>query len=127
MESEVVLETNTDTKDQYMEEKHKEAIKPKEFITGNSFLDKITYNDQGSSHWYKAQFPGFPDEYYHIFELYSLGGIRFKEYRNLLKKLDKKGKLQRPDGDSVIEAFSKMNFNDSEDEMEVLISDNTSK
>ena len=56
--------------------------------------NKFQFNDQGSSNFYRAKYPHFDERVYGILELYSLGGIRYKQYRNHLKKLKKKGKLR---------------------------------
>jgi hypothetical protein len=53
---------------------------------------ELQYNDHGSANWYKEKYGGFDDRIYPILELYSRG-IRWREFRNHLKKLKKKGKL----------------------------------
>ena len=52
-------------------------------------VDKLIFNDQGTSLWYKKKYPGFPDFYYDILELYSLNDIRAKQFKTHLKKLKK--------------------------------------
>ena len=82
-------------------------------ISISDFLDfdKLTFNDQGTAQWYKNKYNGFEDHVYKILEMYSRGGIRYKQYRNHLKKLKKKGKLILQDRtpDAVL-AFEKINF-----------------
>lgn len=98
-----------------------QAMKPKDFLSGDTFLNQLAFNDQGSAQWYKEKYPMFPDEYYQILELYSLGGVRFKEFRNLLKRLEKKGKIKRPDKVSIELAFQKINLSsDTNTELYVL-------
>ena len=48
-------------------------------------------NDWGTAAWYKEKYPGFTDEQYRIFELYS-NGMTAKQHRNMLKKAAAKGK-----------------------------------
>ena len=84
---------------------HIHSMKPSDLC-----MSQLNYNDQGSMQWYKEKYPMFPDEYYEILELYSLGGVRYKEFRNLIKRLEKKGKIQRPDKKQVEMAFSKINL-----------------
>ncbi len=48
-------------------------------------------NDWGMAAWYKEKYPGFADEQYQIFELYS-NGMTAKQHRNALKKASKNGK-----------------------------------
>ncbi len=45
--------------------------------------------DWGTAAWYKEKYPGFTDEQYVIFEMYS-NGMTLKQHRNLLKKLCRK-------------------------------------
>jgi NAD-dependent SIR2 family protein deacetylase len=100
-------------KDQLMEAKHIDFLSPQ-----NDGLDsRLSYNDQGTAAWYKQQYPHFPEEFYQIFEIYSKGGVRFKEYRNFLKKLEKKGKLIRPTSESIDESFKKINLDNDKDEL----------
>lgn len=54
---------------------------------------KFAFNDQGSANWFKDRYPHFPDHVYEVLEMYSKHGIRYKEFRNHLKKLKMKGKL----------------------------------
>jgi hypothetical protein len=100
--------------DKFMEAKHIEYLSPQ-----NDGLDsRLSFNDHGSADWYRKQYPHFPEEYYQIFEMYSKGGVRFKEYRNFLKKLDKKGRLHKPSSESIDETFKKINLdNDNKDEL----------
>ncbi len=48
-------------------------------------------NDWGTAAWYKEKYPGFTDEQYRIFEMYS-NGVTAKQHRNMLKKAAAKGK-----------------------------------
>jgi hypothetical protein len=48
-------------------------------------------NDRGTAAWYKEKYPGFTDEQYAIFEMYS-NGMTPKQQRNLLKKLCRKSR-----------------------------------
>ncbi len=48
-------------------------------------------NDWGTAAWYKEKYPGFTDEQYRIFEMYS-NGMTPKHHRNTLKKAAAKGK-----------------------------------
>ncbi len=48
-------------------------------------------NDWGIAAWYKEKYPGFTDERYRIFELYS-NGMTAKQHRNMLKRAGAKGK-----------------------------------
>ena len=48
-------------------------------------------NDWGTAAWYKDKYPGFAEEKYRIFEMYS-NGITAKQRRNALKKPSKNGK-----------------------------------
>ena len=48
-------------------------------------------NDWGTAAWYKEKYPGFTDEQYRIFEMYS-SGMTAKQHRNALKKAAKNGK-----------------------------------
>ena len=48
-------------------------------------------NDWGTAAWYKDKYPGFTDEQYRIFEMYS-NGTTAKQHRNMLKKAAAKGK-----------------------------------
>ena len=48
-------------------------------------------NDWGTAPWYKDKYPGFTDEQYRIFEMYS-NGMTAKQHRNMLKKAAAKGK-----------------------------------
>ena len=48
-------------------------------------------NDWGTAAWYKEKYPGFTDEQYRIFEMYS-NGMTAKQHRNMLKKAAAKGK-----------------------------------
>ena len=106
---ETVLKPVTEHKDEYMSKDNIANSRAEDVLS----FDKLSFNDQGSASWYKQQFPHFPDEFYQVFELYSRGNIRFKEYRNFLKKLDKKGKLQRPTTDTI---FKKTNIDTTEDD-----------
>jgi hypothetical protein len=100
-------------KDKFMEAEHIEFLSPH-----NDGLDsRLDYNDQGTAAWYKKQYPHFPEEYYQIFEIYSKGGVRFKEYRNFLKRLDKKGRLNKPSSESIDETFKKITLDDDKDEL----------
>lgn len=109
----ITLESDCRVEDKYMEAKHKDILSPE-----NDGLDsRLSFNDQGSAKWYEDQFPHFPEEYYQIFELYTKGGVRYKEFRNLMKKLDKKGRLKKPSTESLEETFKKINFDDSNDEL----------
>jgi len=47
-------------------------------------------NDWGTAAWYKDMYPGFTDEQYRIFELYS-NGVTAKQHLNALKKTSKHG------------------------------------
>ncbi len=49
------------------------------------------HNDWGTAAWYKEKYPGFTDEQYAIFEMYS-NGVMPKQHRNMLKKAAAKGK-----------------------------------
>ena len=42
-------------------------------------------NDWGTAAWYKEKYPGFTDEQYRIFEMYS-NGMTAKQHRNALLK-----------------------------------------
>ena len=48
-------------------------------------------NDWGTAAWYKEKYPGFTDDQYRIFEMYS-NGMTAKQHRNMLKKAAAKGK-----------------------------------
>ena len=48
-------------------------------------------NDWGTVAWYKEKYPGFTDEQYAIFEMYS-NGMTAKQHRNALNKSAKYGK-----------------------------------
>ena len=48
-------------------------------------------NDWGSAAWYKEKCPGFTDEQYKIFEMFS-NGVTAKQHRNALKKAAKNDK-----------------------------------
>ena len=48
-------------------------------------------SDWGTAAWYKEKYPGFTDDQYAIFEMYS-NGMTPKQHRNLLKKLCRKSK-----------------------------------
>ena len=48
-------------------------------------------NDWGTAAWYKEKYPGFTDEQYRIFIMYS-NGLTAKQHRNMLKKAAAKGK-----------------------------------
>jgi len=48
-------------------------------------------NDWGTAAWYKEKYPGFTDEQYRIFEMYS-NGMTAKQHSNMLKKAAAKGK-----------------------------------
>jgi hypothetical protein len=48
-------------------------------------------NDWGTAAWYKEKYPGFTDEQYRIFEIYS-SGMTAKQHRNMLKKAAAKAK-----------------------------------
>ena len=48
-------------------------------------------NDWGMTAWYKEKYPGFTDEQYAIFEMYS-NGMTAKQHRNALKKAFKNSK-----------------------------------
>ena len=48
-------------------------------------------NDWGTAAWYKEKYPGFTDEQYRIFSMYS-NGVTAKQHRNMLKKAAAKGK-----------------------------------
>ncbi len=48
-------------------------------------------NDWGTAAWYKEKYPGFTDEQYAIFEMYS-NGMTAKQHRNALLKAAKNGK-----------------------------------
>ena len=48
-----------------------------------------------------------------ILELYAKGGIRYKEYKNFLKKLEKKGRLKR--SETIHTGFERMNVDPNED------------
>lgn len=73
-------------------------------------VEKLVFNDQGSANWYKRLYPGFPDYYYDIFELYSINGIRSKQFRSHIKKLKKKGKFKNDETTpEVVKAFEKLN------------------
>ena len=74
-------------------------------------LDKFMFNDQGTSNWYKNKYPGFPDNYYQLLELYSLGGVRSKQFKSHLKKLKKKGKFHAND-ESILEQFQKTSISE---------------
>jgi hypothetical protein len=108
-----MTESATQTAQLFIEDKHKDILS----LESDGLDCRLSYNDQGTANWFREQFPHFPDEYYGVFELYSKGGIRFKEYRNLLKKLDKKGKLKKPTTESIEDTFKKINFNDDKDEL----------
>ncbi len=47
--------------------------------------------DWGTAAWYKEKYPGFTEEQYRIFEMYS-NGMMAKQHRNALKKASKNGK-----------------------------------
>lgn len=74
-------------------------------------LDKFMFNDQGTSNWYKNKYPGFPDNYYQLLELYSLGGVRSKQFKSHLKKLKKKGRFHTND-ESILERFQKTSISE---------------
>ncbi len=46
-------------------------------------------NDWGTKVWYKEKYPGFTDEQYRIFEMYS-SGMTAKQHRSMLKLLPQK-------------------------------------
>ena len=46
-------------------------------------------NWYGTAEYYKYTYPGFTDQQCHAMEAYS-NGIRAKEYRNILKKVNKR-------------------------------------
>jgi hypothetical protein len=48
-------------------------------------------NDWGTAAWYKEKYPGFTDEQFRIFEMYS-NGMTAKQHRKMLKKAAAKGK-----------------------------------
>ena len=48
-------------------------------------------NDWGTAGWYKKKYPGFTDEHYAAFEVYS-NGMTPKQHRNMLKKTAAKAK-----------------------------------
>jgi hypothetical protein len=48
-------------------------------------------NDWGTAAWYKEKYPGFTDEQYRVFEMYS-SGMNAKQHRNALKKAAKNNK-----------------------------------
>ncbi len=48
-------------------------------------------NDWGTAAWYKKKYPGFKDDQYAIFEMYS-NGMTPKQHRKMLKKAAAKGK-----------------------------------
>ncbi len=48
-------------------------------------------NDWGTAAWYKEKYPGFTDEQYAVFEMYS-NGMTAKQHRNMLKKAAAKAK-----------------------------------
>jgi hypothetical protein len=48
-------------------------------------------NDWGTATWYKDKYPGFTEEQYRIFEMYS-NGMTAKQHRNALEKVSKNGK-----------------------------------
>jgi len=52
----------------------------------DSRLSAYGPNDWGTAGWHKGKYPGFTDEQYAIFEIYS-NGITPKQYRNMLEKL----------------------------------------
>jgi len=45
-------------------------------------------NDRGTAAWYKEKYPGFTDEQYRIFEMYSIG-VTAKQHRNALQQASK--------------------------------------
>ncbi len=47
--------------------------------------------DWGTAAWYKEKYPGFTDEQYRIFAMYS-SGLTAKQHRNMLKKAAAKAK-----------------------------------
>lgn len=86
-------------------------------------FDKLVYNDQGTANWYRRLYPGFPDHFYDIFELYSIDGIRVKQFKSHLKKLKKKGKFKNDEKtpecvvafggtNACAEEFKKVNIED---------------
>ena len=48
-------------------------------------------NDWGTAAWFKEKYPGFTDDQYRIFEMYS-NGMTPKQHRNMLKKAAEKEK-----------------------------------
>ncbi len=59
----------------------------------NSRLFAYGPNDWGTAAWYKDKNPGFTDEQYRIFEIYS-NGMTAKQHRNALKKTSKNDKAK---------------------------------
>ncbi len=57
----------------------------------DSRLSAYGLNDWGTAAWYEEKYPGFTDEQYAIFEMYS-NGMMPKQHSNLLKKLCRKSK-----------------------------------
>lgn len=76
--------------------------------------DRFTYNDHGTAAWYQRKYPGFPEHYYPVFELYSLGGVRAKQLKTHIKKLKKKGKFKADEKtpESILEQFQKTSIQD---------------
>ncbi len=60
----------------------------------DSRLFAYDLNDWGAAGWYKEKYPGFMDEQYAIFEMYSIG-MTSKQHRNILKKAVTKGNKYR--------------------------------
>ena len=105
MENNVIVAEGSDIKQEPMI-----IEESRDFIFG---LDKFVFNDQGSAGWYKNKYSGFDDSVYQILELYSLGGIRYKQWRSHLKKLKKKGKLiQDTMMPEEVLRFKKINLNE---------------
>jgi hypothetical protein len=51
----------------------------------DSLLFAYGSTEWGTAGWYKEKYPGFTDEQYGIFEMYS-NGVTPKQHRNMLKK-----------------------------------------
>ncbi len=60
-------------------------------VCPNSRLLACGPYDWRTAAWHKDKYPGFTDEQYTIFEMYS-NGITAKQHRNALKKASKNGK-----------------------------------
>ena len=62
---------------------------PKMLFDADKFLYGYTW--LGTAAYYKATYPGFTDEETEVLEMYS-NGVTAKQYRNILKRLKRKGK-----------------------------------